>query len=308
MATHLENSRPGQAWLRAAFERTKLPRNGLADYLQLDYASVSRLLTGQRLLDPHELALARGYFSIVPVRLPSDVLDAIGLLRSAKVREFAAAELFRWFAGRAMRAHPLTESYALLIEDRIRSHTLRSDQIVVICRVEGIDLRPLTSGYGVEPFNWPETDRPGRAPDALTAITQAARAWAEAENLLAYEFDRGRRSRAAGARRTTNTRTMRVAEVQAPTSEFGSCTALTVLESKALPLVPSREIYLAPTGTEIRSGDHVAVLRKNEANALFGKLSLSTDSKIVIELADGKLEEVLTGAGVELRRIAFCRV
>jgi len=307
MALHRDIQRPGQAWLRAAFERTRLPRNGLADYLELDYASVSRLLTGHRLLDPNELALARGYFSIVPERLSPDALEAIDLLRSAKVREFAAAELLRWFSAHAAR-EPLAESYAQLIEDRIRSQTLRSDQIVVICRVEALDLRQLTAGYGLGRYRWPATDRPGPAPDALSAISAAAGEWARAENLHAYEFDRGRRSRAAGSRRAKNAHSVRVAPVQAPTSEFGSCTAFAVLESKTLPLVPSREVYLAPPGTEIRSGDPVAILRADETDALFGKLSLSTNSKIVLELADGKLQEVPTGEGVELRRVAFCRI
>jgi hypothetical protein len=81
-----------------------------------------------------------------------------------------------------------------------------------------------------------------------------------------------------------------------------------VLGSNKLPLIPSREVYLAPLGTEMRYGDAVAVLRPDEAAALFGKLSLTTETKIVLELADGKLEEIPTGHGVELRRVAFCRV
>ena len=113
MALHRDIQRPGQAWLRAAFERTRLPRNGLADYLELDYASVSRLLTGHRLLDPNELALARGYFSIVPERLSPDALEAIDLLRSAKVREFAAT---RYHCGWATRLTLI--SFTTLEDDR----------------------------------------------------------------------------------------------------------------------------------------------------------------------------------------------
>jgi hypothetical protein len=307
MTAHRDMQRSGQAWLRGAFERTKLPRNGLADYLELDYASVSRMLTGHRLVDPHELALARGYFSIVPGRLASDALEAIGLLRSAKVRAFAASELLRWFSSEATK-NSSAESFAGLIEDRTRKQTLRADQIVAICRVEALDLRPLASGYGVARYCWPETNGMAPAMDALSAIASSACEWAGAENLHAYDFDRGRRSRPAGARKTPSVHAVRVASVKSPTSEFGSCTALAVLGSNKLPLIPSREVYLAPLGTEMRYGDAVAVLRPDEAAALFGKLSLTTETKIVLELADGKLEEIPTGHGVELRRVAFCRV
>jgi hypothetical protein len=305
MVLHVDIERPGQAWLRAAFARTRLPRNGLADYLQIDYASVSRLISGQRLLSPNEHALARGYFSIVPA-VQADVLEAIAELRSAKVREFAAAELLRWFAEQATFA--LANSYGRLIQSRIASQTLRSDQVVVICRVAGLDVRPLTAGYPLETYRWPQTSQSGHESDGLSAISAAARDWARGENLLPYEFDRGRRSRSAGSKRSKTVHRVRIAPVSAPTFEFERCSAFVVLESKKLPFAASREIYLAPLGTEIREGDLIAVLRKNETDALFGKLSLFKGNLIVLEFADGKLEEIALGSHVELRRVAFCRV
>jgi hypothetical protein len=295
-----------EAWLRAAFERTKLPRNGFADYLELDYASLSRTLTGHRHLNPSELALARGYFSIIPDGLPDNYLQAIEQLRSAKVRQFAATELLRCLSIEGKKDQ-FAASFARLIEDRAINQTLRADQIVVICRVAELDIRLLLAGHGITLSRWMGTNRQATAKDALTAINVASLEWARPENLHPYEFDRGRRSRPAGSRKTQSAGVTRVLPVQSPTREFRDCTALAVLESKKLPFVPAREVYLAPVDTEIRNGDLIAVLGVDSDAALFGTLSLSTRDKIVLELADGKLEDIRIGEGVKIRRVAFCR-
>jgi hypothetical protein len=306
MALHPDMQRPGNAWLRAAFERSKLPRSGFADYMPMDNASVSRLLTGHRLLDPGEFARARGYFSIVPEGLPADVAEAIGELRAVKVRDFAVSELLRWFGSRASKDSS-AESFVRLIEGDGGTGTLRADQIVAICRIESFDPRALTAGYGIQPYAWPGPVAGVRVADAAVAVADAAREWARTEGGLPYEFVGGRRSRPL-KKNKRSLDAVRVAPVQAAATEFATCTAFAVLERQKLPFVPSREVYLAPPGTEVRSGDPVAVLRTKEADALFGTLSLSTDAMIVLELPDGKIEEVATGEGIELRRIAFCRI
>jgi hypothetical protein len=294
-----------QHWLEREFTRTGLPKSALASYLGVDNAAISRTISGERHLSPEETDLTQAFFSIVAQDTQEGMTDAIRNLRSTKTREAASLMLSKWLVERINPLHP--ELIALLEPVVAQDSTLRTDQIVALCRVLEIDVFGLVQGYDVRSRRWPEH---GGSEDVLALLRSEAQRWVR-PGRVPYQFDRAVETavpRLSAAK--TNFVTLQPADPAG--DELNSCIAYLIPDDFFAPRFEQGQTIFLDANTEPRKGDYVAAVVKDsnseDTKAVLGKLLYVSRDQIGIEYSRNNRVEVARREVTDLRRIAFCKM
>jgi hypothetical protein len=292
-------------WIEQEFARTGLPKSGLAAYLGVDNAAISRTVHGERQLTPEEKDLAVGFFSIVAKGTAEEDVRAIQRLRTTKIRDAAGLELARWMLQRLGRRNDMLRS--LLERVAGRTATLATDQIVALCRVLGIDIVALVGGHGIYT---PRRQERGGLEDVIAELDASARRWVASG--VPYQFNR--RSEAQPSRSSSpkgNFVTLQPAE--ASRDDLASCAPYLVPDDSYAPrFEQGQTIYLADSTSEPRRGDYVAAILKDSdeagVKAVLGKLLYVSRDQIGISSPRYIRNDIARQDVTALRRIAFCKI
>jgi hypothetical protein len=300
-------------WIEKEFDRSGLPRSGLASYLGIDNAAVSRIVGGKRWLNAEETLLAKAFFSIVPQTASAPFVWAVRRLRARKIREAVGLDLVRWASAIDPREERAAALRILLEPVHLRKIILRADQIVALCRSQGIDLPGLIEGKGVQPgrdrgrWGGPKDSNGG----ATAYLAECARLWAaEAGCPKAYEFERGS-AEAPKQGPGAEQKPLILREADRRKEEFESCTPYVVPDDSLAPrFEQGQTIFLADLRSEPRNGDYVAILfdRSSEAGvaAIIGRLLYQTRDVVGIRHPESGNKEILKSTINSVRRVAFC--
>lgn len=294
-----------QHWLEREFTRSGLPKSALASYLGVDNAAISRTISGERHLSPEETDLAYAFFSIVSESAPETLTDAIRNLRATKTRQAASLMLSRWLLE---KVDPLHSELVMLLEPVVaQDSTLRTDQIVALCRVLEIDVYSLVQGYGVRSRRWPEHGGPE---DPLALLRSEAQHWVQ-RGRIPYQFDRSVEPsvpRLSAAK--TNFVTLQPADPAG--DELTSCIAYLIPDDSFAPRFEQGQTIFLDAHAEPRKGDYVAAVVKDsnseDTKAVLGRLLYVSRDQIGIESSRSNRVEVSRREVTDLRRIAFCKM
>lgn len=288
------------SWIETEFSKTGLPRTALAEYLGLDNAAVSRIARGDRHLTTEETRLAQAFFSVVASESDSSVFGpAVRRLRASSVRERVGREIARW-----AHTHEHDASLdRLLIPVEQGKIVLRADQIIALCRSEGLNLTTLVQDGRI--------DEPPSDSRWSMSIEEASRNWAKIAHIdSTYEIGRGVNPQPREARPLEKSAfVLRMGEERL--DAFRSCTPFVVPDNSLAPqFEQGQTIYLEDRRSEPRKGDYVAILLSNESDpeqkAVVGRFLYMSRDLIGIESPGKSAQEIPRQAIHGLRRIAFC--
>jgi hypothetical protein len=289
-------------WLEKEFARSGLPKSALASYLGLENATVSRAISGERQLSREHSDLSHAFFSIVPEDAPESLTDAIHRLRSTKVREAAGLMLSRWLLeridGRDFATRELFGSIAS------QSTTLRTDQIVALCRLLMIDVSCLVQGFGVRS---PWDSLPA---DLLAALNSEAERWSR-QGAIPYQFDR-RLDASAPRLAPSKTNFVTLQPADPAGDDLSSFTPYLIPDDSYAPRFEQGQTIFLDVHSEPRKGDYVAAVIKDsnseEMKAVLGRLLYVSRDQIGLESLKNIRTEVPRSDVTEFRRIAFCKM
>lgn len=291
-------------WLDREFVRTGLPKSALASYLDIESTAVSRAISGERQLNREDTDRAQAFFSIVPADAPESLTQAIHRLRSTKVREAAGLMLSRWLLERIDEG----DTAALDFFGPVASQTatLRTDQIVVLCRVLGIDEADLVQGFGVRTRHDLELPR-----NLLDALQTEAERWPRPGGGLPYQFDRS--SKESLPRLPASKTSFVTLQPADPSGEdLSSCDPYLIPDDSYAPRFEQGQTIFLDARAEPRKGDYVAAFFKDSnseaVKAVLGRLLYVSRDQIGIESLKSSRMEVPRREVTDLRRIAFCKM
>jgi hypothetical protein len=301
-----------ETWLETQFRRTNLPRSGLADYLGVDNAAISRAAADKRRLVGDEILRAAAYFSVVPTGSPDDFTKAVRRLRSPDIRARATAALASWL--RQRKTPPGTGAAAELLASVMQGKAnLRVDQIIAVARSLGLRLAALVQGDAQPDERALPEGGPADGRSMADRLAAAARGWV-APGGAVYDFARGpllfRAERAGEAPPASYVDVVSLREPESDGFMIERCKPYLVPDDSLSPRFEQGEtLFLEPSKRDVRRGDYVAALlsvKAGRADALIGRLRLDSKHAVVIEPPRGGPREVDKSKIVSLHRIAFC--
>ncbi|MET4091028.1 hypothetical protein [Bradyrhizobium sp. S3.5.5] len=291
-------------WLEKEFARSGLPKSALASYLGVEKAAVSRAVSGERQLNREDTELALAFFSIVPPDAPESLTEAIHRLRSTKVREAASLMLSRWLLERIDEGDFASRDFFEPVASQNAS--LRTDQIVALCRVLGIDEAELVQGFGVRSRSNLSPSR-----NLLDALQSEAERWPRTGGGIPYQFDRS--SKASPPRLPASKTSFVTLQPAEPSDEdLSSCVPYLIPDDSYAPRFEQGQTIFLDAHSEPRKGDYVAAVFKDsnseEMKAVLGRLLYVSRDKIGIESLKSSRTELPRHDVTDLRRIAFCKM
>lgn len=296
-------------WIEDEFARTGLPKSALAEYLGLDNAAVSRVISLERQMTSDEIGLARAFFSIVPKGVSEDEHEAIQRLRSVKIRDTAALTLAEFLVAnvRLARGGPDEEILvALVLKVASRTASLSADQIVALCRLFKIEVGGLIRGrISSDVLRSIE----GSRIDVLTELRAQARLWANEREPI-YEFDRKAEPTIPRVSAKTNVITLQPAGLT--TDDLTKCESFLIPDDSYAPRFEQGQTIFLDVNCEPRKGDYVAAVlsdpNSEAIKAMLGKLIFVGRDTIGISSAKNIRAEIPLTEVASLRRITYCKM
>ena len=299
----------GPRALDIEFARTRLPKSALAKYLGLGNPAVTKMITGARLIRPHEKSAAAAFFSIVPKNASPPFLRAVGKLRSKQSRDRAGRALGDWASNRAPM--PIAE----LLSAATRGEILAADQIVALAVCEDLDLFALVVTGKVRRA---DGAHPRSSEPPFAEFNDAVLRWAEEAGAPEpYRLNPHVEPIAAvssvmaadKAPQTERSIELHPADCQLP--------ATADLESYLIAddlLAPRFEqgdvIFMEREHGPVRTGDLVAVVLGEDQDgilqAVVGRLLLNSRNMVSVNETMGRRRDIPKRHVQALRRIALC--